>query len=258
MILSHPNQDVNMLPAPKSQLYLQRYYKLILHAQTWPQDGYVERHHIHPRAMGGTDDKVNIVKLSARQHYVAHKLLWKAYETRETARAFFFMSHRTVSKTKLSSKAYVKLKESMSVSAETKQKLSAAFVGKSRAPFAESTKLKMSAARIGIIYSSETRAKMSASAKQRPKFEHSSESKAKMKAAAKEREEKKKALGYQVSDETKQKLSNAGKGKQLSPETRAKLSEAAKRQHQAYGVRSTTSKLITDSWAKASGIMIMF
>lgn len=39
--------------------------------------GYTEKHHIIPRCMGGTDEATNIVKLSARQHFVCHLLLTK-------------------------------------------------------------------------------------------------------------------------------------------------------------------------------------
>nr|DAJ15163.1 MAG TPA: HNH endonuclease [Myoviridae sp. ctTS62] len=34
-----------------------------------------ERHHIVPRSLGGSDDKENIVKLTLREHYIAHLLL---------------------------------------------------------------------------------------------------------------------------------------------------------------------------------------
>lgn len=39
------------------------------------KDGYFENHHILPRCMGGTDQKHNLVLLTAREHYIAHQLL---------------------------------------------------------------------------------------------------------------------------------------------------------------------------------------
>ncbi|MFZ4600029.1 MAG: HNH endonuclease [Terrimicrobiaceae bacterium] len=42
-------------------------------------DGYVERHHILPRCLGGSDDSSNLVALTAREHFVAHLLLAKMY-----------------------------------------------------------------------------------------------------------------------------------------------------------------------------------
>ena len=41
--------------------------------------GYKERHHIVPRCMGGDDNKNNIVNLTAREHFICHKLLIKIY-----------------------------------------------------------------------------------------------------------------------------------------------------------------------------------
>ena len=39
--------------------------------------GYKETHHIIPRCFGGDDSKKNLVQLTAREHYIAHALLWK-------------------------------------------------------------------------------------------------------------------------------------------------------------------------------------
>lgn len=43
----------------------------------------IERHHIIPRSLGGSDAEENIVKLSYRQHYVIHKLLVKLTSGRD-------------------------------------------------------------------------------------------------------------------------------------------------------------------------------
>ena len=42
-------------------------------------EGYIERHHIIPRCLGGTDSNENIVVLTPEEHYVAHQLLVKLY-----------------------------------------------------------------------------------------------------------------------------------------------------------------------------------
>ena len=42
-------------------------------------EGYVERHHIIPRCMGGSDDVENLVALTPEEHYLAHLLLMKIY-----------------------------------------------------------------------------------------------------------------------------------------------------------------------------------
>lgn len=42
-------------------------------------EGYDETHHIQPVCLKGTDDPANLVKLTLREHHLAHWLLWKAY-----------------------------------------------------------------------------------------------------------------------------------------------------------------------------------
>jgi hypothetical protein len=41
--------------------------------------GYSEMHHILPRSLGGLDDVNNLVRLTAREHFIAHLLLSKMY-----------------------------------------------------------------------------------------------------------------------------------------------------------------------------------
>ena len=55
--------------------YTKWYRELVSNRQANPLDGYVERHHIIPHSLGGTDDDSNLVAFSAREHYIAHLLL---------------------------------------------------------------------------------------------------------------------------------------------------------------------------------------
>ncbi len=41
--------------------------------------GYGENHHIIPKCMGGTNNKDNMVKLTAKEHFLCHKLLCEIY-----------------------------------------------------------------------------------------------------------------------------------------------------------------------------------
>lgn len=59
--------------------YLRIYNSLIDRSRTRMLDGYVEKHHIIPKCMGGSDDKNNISLLTPEEHYVAHQLLVKIY-----------------------------------------------------------------------------------------------------------------------------------------------------------------------------------
>jgi hypothetical protein len=73
--------------------YSRIYESLILDAKNNPkQDPYKETHHIVPLCMGGLDDKLNLVELTARQHYLAHWLLYKMYRTTELVHAWHSMS----------------------------------------------------------------------------------------------------------------------------------------------------------------------
>jgi hypothetical protein len=40
---------------------------------------YTEIHHINPRSLGGTNDVDNLICLTAREHYIAHWMLFKVY-----------------------------------------------------------------------------------------------------------------------------------------------------------------------------------
>ena len=57
--------------------YQAHYDRLVQRARERVLDGYVERHHVLPKCMGGTDDTENIVQLTAAEHFVAHQLLCK-------------------------------------------------------------------------------------------------------------------------------------------------------------------------------------
>ncbi len=60
--------------------YQKIYDSLISQAKSVSRDkkqSYFESHHIIPKCLGGEDEVSNIVLLTAREHYVAHMLLWR-------------------------------------------------------------------------------------------------------------------------------------------------------------------------------------
>lgn len=59
--------------------YKQHYNKLINRAKNRNLSCYTESHHIIPKCMGGTDNTENLVKLTPREHFIAHLLLLKIY-----------------------------------------------------------------------------------------------------------------------------------------------------------------------------------
>ena len=60
--------------------YEKNYYDYINYVKSIDRKlDYSEIHHIIPRCLGGSDDKSNLVVLTAREHFLAHYLLTKIY-----------------------------------------------------------------------------------------------------------------------------------------------------------------------------------
>lgn len=72
--------------------YKTRYDKLINFYLNNPTDGFVEKHHILPKCMGGDNSANNLILLPVRAHFIAHYLLYRAYpEDTKLAHAFAMM-----------------------------------------------------------------------------------------------------------------------------------------------------------------------
>lgn len=56
--------------------YLKTYINLVKKAQNQPEPVFYEKHHIFPKSIYG--ENKSIIKLTPRQHYIAHALLYKA------------------------------------------------------------------------------------------------------------------------------------------------------------------------------------
>jgi len=63
----------------KEDKYSKWYEQLVTNAKdrTLSEEIYTESHHIIPASIGGSNDNKNKVTLTAREHYIAHALLWK-------------------------------------------------------------------------------------------------------------------------------------------------------------------------------------
>lgn len=167
---------------------------IIERARTRTVIGYKERHHIIPKCMGGTNNKENLVDLSAREHFIIHKLLCEIYpDNNKLIYAVWMMSNikyenRTYH---VSSKEYERIrhlfrnKHSIQMSgennpmygislipknkgvrgvhmrsAETKKKMGDFQKNRKRMPFSAEVKQKMSAARMGYVMLEETKEKL--------------------------------------------------------------------------------------------------
>ena len=153
--------------------YKQIYNQLISKRQqeTPPENCYTETHHIKPKSLGGTNETTNLVKLTAREHYIAHLLLAKIYNTYGMYAAVIYMQtgrHKN-RHFKFNSRLYQKIREEFANkmsqkmkgthhSEETKQKMSKSRKGKH---LSEEHKLKIAIAKKGKHHSEEAKLKMS-------------------------------------------------------------------------------------------------
>lgn len=54
---------------------------------------FTHKHHITPRCIGGADVEENLISLTPREHYIAHRMLAQAIDEDGLWSAFFLMSH---------------------------------------------------------------------------------------------------------------------------------------------------------------------
>jgi len=85
--------------------YQRIYNQLIERAQNRTLEGYIEKHHILPKCLGGSNDKKNLVELTAREHFLCHMLLCEIYpKENKLKHALFLMS---IGKQRVKEKHYI-------------------------------------------------------------------------------------------------------------------------------------------------------
>lgn len=155
--------------------YLDRYLRFIASRQS--SDGYVERHHIYPRSMFPqlADDPKNLIALTAREHFIAHWMLHKAFGEQMT-QAFMYMRSACDDHERywnLNAKAYEELRIAFG-KAMSKAKLGVKLSDQARGnmseskmgvPLSESHRLAIGAGNTGRVVSQETRQRISAAKK---------------------------------------------------------------------------------------------
>jgi hypothetical protein len=191
---------------------------------------YFEQHHIVPKCIGGSDIKTNLVLLTAREHYIAHKLLHYLYPLDNNLFFAYYMMINIKNQYQerdyiISSREYAQLKEMFSTKMSNR---------------IEMFSTKMS----NRILSKEHKQKIGAASKLR---NHSNESKEKNRQAhlgkpspmkdkthSEDAKEKNRQahLGKIPSIETRQKTSATLKGRVFSKDTIAKMSAAQTKRQQ--------------------------
>jgi hypothetical protein len=105
-----------------SAMYLQNKYtkwynSIIYSAKSRTAIGYLEKHHIIPKSLGGPNSKDNLVKLTAREHFICHWLLTKMTTGQNKMKMCMALvsmrashKHHQRYKTKLTSRVYDTIK----------------------------------------------------------------------------------------------------------------------------------------------------
>ena len=137
------------------------YYQIIKRASNRLLEGYIEKHHIIPKSLNGSDDRTNLVTLTAREHFICHLLLTKMvagtqrYKMIKAAKMLSNVIGPGQSRYKVTNRVYAILKENIEVPIETRIKMSVA----QKTRFLNTT-----GTFLNKTHSKETRKKMSISA----------------------------------------------------------------------------------------------
>jgi hypothetical protein len=106
----------------KENKYTKWYFKIINKAKETVKQGYVEKHHIIPRCLGGLNTYDNLIELTAREHLVCHLLLIKMHDSDKLKFALFKMLLGSNKQKRLtSSRWYVYAKILMSKAAKIRE-----------------------------------------------------------------------------------------------------------------------------------------
>jgi hypothetical protein len=200
--------------------YTKWYWAIIENAQNRILEGYTERHHIQPRSLGGTDDKDNLVDLTAREHFICHWLLTKMHTGEARAKMIYALNGMKRGnefaqryETKITAKVYERLKKEFSqihsntmkgrtpwnkgvpITEEQREKNRKAATGKK---FSQEIIEKRLTKVRGQKRSEETKLKMSLAAKGKPKGPMSDENKRKISESTKGKS-KPKGMGEKLS-----------------------------------------------------------
>lgn len=166
---------------------------------------YYESHHIIPRCMGGNNNKSNLILLTAKEHFIAHRLLTLIYpDNNKLVRALWAMSMM---------KNNIQIRHIISSRTYENLKIEYARINSERI-ITDEFRNKISKARTGKTHTEETKKKISEITKERlsnpnirAKFLIHCESK----------------RGIPLSQQTKDKLSKSLKGRIVSIETKDRM-----------------------------------
>ena len=120
--------------------YTKWYYNIISTAQSRNllDDIYIERHHIIPKSLGGNNNQTNLIRLTAREHFICHLLLTKMTVGPDQIKMkFAFVSMSRSSKNQkryINNRLFEMYKKDRKHSNESKRKMSTAATGRKQTP----------------------------------------------------------------------------------------------------------------------------
>jgi len=127
------------------------YYKIINNRKSNPFNGYVEKHHIIPRSLNGSNKKENLVALSAREHFICHRLLVKMTTGQDKVKMSYAIRTMMNRENEYQQRYKITSKVYESIIANTKSIIGTALTGKNNPYYGknhtENTKNKMKASR---------------------------------------------------------------------------------------------------------------
>lgn len=194
--------------------YTKWYNKIIENAKKFEtRNEYTETHHIVPKCLGGSDDTSNLVKLSAREHFLCHWLLVKMTSGQSQIKmAFAFNAFRRSSRNQerpLTSRQYNIVRKEVSKARSLLLQGNTYNLGKKRGPISDETRRKISDAKKGKPVSEEGKLKRSLALKGRPKSEETKQKMRKPKSAIHAENIRRANLGKVLSEETRKKISES-------------------------------------------------
>jgi len=186
---------------------------------------YYEDHHIIMLSMGGDDTKDNRVLLTAKEHYIAHYLLWKIHRNNKSVYAFFRMC-QDANKTNLriSARTYEEIRiECAKISSENLKSMWNDPKMRNKLSISNSIKNK------GRIHTEQSRKNMSEAHKGIKQSQESIDKRRIKMIGRKRTDETKRKLGLNFkgkkhTDKSKEKMSQSAKNRKLSDETKKEMS----------------------------------
>lgn len=185
--------------------YEKIYNQIVERAKNRVLDCYTESHHIIPRCMGGGDEKENLVNLTAREHFICHRLLVQIHPSNNKLKfalwAMCNMKSKRQSRYTPSSRIYESIKIEVIQLISDKKK---------GVKLSEEHKRKTSETLKGRKRPQEVIDKIVKTRKENGGWKHSDETKNKIRSnnGMKRQEVRDKLKGREISDETRKKLSD--------------------------------------------------